>query len=75
METLPIEKKQYGIFLQINRKEKLKKKENRGGTGWYQRQWYIFFLQGGSFFILGSSLSMSRFLHLLFSLVISCFKR
>ena len=34
-----------------------------------------FFLQGGSFFILGSSLSMSRFLHLLFSLVISCFKR
>ena len=78
MEPLPIKKK-HGMCLKVDRKEKLKKKKkktgNRGGTGWYQRQWYIFFLQGGSFFILGSSLSMSRFLHLLFSLVISCFKR
>ena len=50
METLPIEKK-HGMSLQVIEKKSKKKKGNRGGTGWYQRQWYIFFLQGGSFLI------------------------
>ena len=54
-ETLPIEKK-YGMCLQINRKEKLKKYikkrkktgEEQGGT---KDSGTVFFLQGGSFFI------------------------
>ena len=37
----------------------------------------FFFLQGGNFLSLNQifSLSMFKFLHLLFSLVISCFKK
>ena len=49
--------------------EKVKKNRRVRGT--------IFFFARGKFFILNQSfgLSMSKFLHLLFSLEISCFKK
>ena len=61
----------------LKAKKSKKKKNNRRVTGWYQRQWYNFFLQRGNFLFLNQrfSLRMSKFLYLLFSLVISCFKK
>ena len=74
LKTLPIEKK-HDMCLQIKSKEKGKK--NRRATDGIKGSGTIFFARGGGNFLFlnqSFSLSMSKFLHLLFSLVVSCFK-
>ena len=49
------------------KKSKIKNFKNRRVTGWYQRLWYNFFARGNFLYLNQSfSLSMSKFLHLLF---------
>ena len=61
----------------IAKKREIKKKKKGRNRIVPKTVVQFFLLQGGSnlFLNYGSSLSMSKFLHLLFSCVISCFKK